>query len=72
MAKTNRTNGMVLGLMNNKLILQPTKSEAPNRNHFILGGPGSSKTQSYVVTNVLNERECSLVVTDPKGGATRS
>ncbi len=48
-------------------MIQPTDSSAPNRNHFVVGGPGSYKTQSYVMTNVLNERECSIVVTDPKG-----
>ncbi|WP_077324103.1 VirD4-like conjugal transfer protein, CD1115 family [Virgibacillus siamensis] len=62
-----KTNGIITGLFHNKLITQPTDSKAPNRNHLVVGGPGSYKTQSYVMTNVLNERECSVVVTDPKG-----
>lgn len=61
------SNGLVLGIVNNSVLVQPTTSILPNRNHFVTGGPGSFKTQSYVVTNVLHEKECSLVVTDPKG-----
>ncbi|MGM0878103.1 MAG: VirD4-like conjugal transfer protein, CD1115 family [Bacillota bacterium] len=61
------SNGLVLGIVNNSVLVQPTTSSLPNRNHFVTGGPGSFKTQSYVVTNVLHEKECSLVVTDPKG-----
>ncbi|MED1469807.1 VirD4-like conjugal transfer protein, CD1115 family [Bacillus salipaludis] len=60
-------NGIIAGIVNNSVIVQPTDSKLPNRNHFVAGGPGSSKTQGYVVTNVLHEKECSLVVTDPKG-----
>ncbi|MFC5714386.1 VirD4-like conjugal transfer protein, CD1115 family [Thalassorhabdus alkalitolerans] len=62
-----KTNGIILGEMKHELIIQPTNSQAPNRNHFIVGGPGSYKTQSYVVTNMINERECSIACTDPKG-----
>ncbi|MDN4075495.1 VirD4-like conjugal transfer protein, CD1115 family [Fictibacillus terranigra] len=60
-------NGLILGMVNQSILIQPTSSTLPNRNHFVAGGPGSSKTQSYVVTNVLHEKECSIVVTDPKG-----
>lgn len=58
--------GTILGKFNNKYIVQPTDSE-PNRNTMVVGGPGSYKTQGYVITNVLNETENSIVVTDPKG-----
>ena len=58
--------GTILGIYNNKFVVQPTDSK-PNRNVLVLGGPGSYKTQSYVITNVFNETENSLVVTDPKG-----
>ena len=34
---------------------------------MVFGGPGSYKTQSVVITNVLNETEHSQVITDPKG-----
>ncbi|MBT2669069.1 type IV secretory system conjugative DNA transfer family protein [Bacillus sp. ISL-4] len=67
-----KNNGIIAGVLNHSVIVQPTNSNLPNRNHFVVGGPGSSKTQGYVVPNVLHEKECSLVVTDPKGGATRS
>jgi type IV secretion system protein VirD4 len=61
------SNGIVLGVKDGLALIQPTNSKLPNRNCFVTGGPGSFKTQSFVVTNVLNERECSIVVTDPKG-----
>lgn len=61
------SNGIVLGIKDDLALIQPTKSTLPNRNCFVVGGPGSFKTQSFVVTNVLNERECSIVATDPKG-----
>ncbi len=58
--------GTILGIYNKKFVVQPTDSK-PNRNVLVLGGPGSYKTQSYVITNIFNETENSLVVTDPKG-----
>lgn len=62
-----KSNGIILGIKDNKALIQPTNSNLPNRNHFVVGGPGSFKTQSYVISNVLHEKECSIVVTDPKG-----
>jgi type IV secretion system protein VirD4 len=62
-----KNNGIIAGILNDSVIVQPTGSNLPNRNHFVAGGPGSAKTQGYVVTNVLHEKECSLVITDPKG-----
>lgn len=59
-------NGTILGRMNGKIIYQNNDTQ-PNRNVMVIGGPGSFKTQSYVITNVLNESENSIVVTDPKG-----
>lgn len=56
-----------MGMYHDKVIVQPTHSRLPNRNYFIAGGPGSAKTQSFVITNVLHEKQCSIVVTDPKG-----
>lgn len=58
--------GTILGQLNNDYIVQPTDSK-PNRNIMVVGGPGSYKTQGFVITNVLNETENSIVVTDPKG-----
>lgn len=62
-----KSNGIILGIKDSKVLVQPTNSKLANRNHFVVGGPGSFKTQSYVVSNVLHEKECSIVVTDPKG-----
>ncbi|UJF16800.1 type IV secretory system conjugative DNA transfer family protein (plasmid) [Jeotgalibaca sp. MA1X17-3] len=58
--------GTILGFVKNDYIIQPTDSK-PNRNIMVVGGPGSYKTQGFVITNVLNETENSIVVTDPKG-----
>ncbi|WP_373756992.1 VirD4-like conjugal transfer protein, CD1115 family [Streptococcus ferus] len=59
-------NGTILGRLNGKVIYQDNDTK-PNRNVFVVGGPGSYKTQSVVITNVLNETENSIVTTDPKG-----
>lgn len=58
--------GTILGKLNKDYIIQPTESK-PNRNIMVVGGPGSYKTQGFVITNVLNESKNSIVVTDPKG-----
>lgn len=58
--------GTILGKLGKDYIVQPTESK-PNRNIMIMGDPGSAKTQGFVITNVLNEKENSIVVTDPKG-----
>src|SRR5690625_936367 len=58
--------GTIIGKIKNDYIIQPTNSR-PNRNIMVVGGPGSYKTQGFVITNVLNETENSIVVTDPKG-----
>ena len=60
--------GTILGIEKeaHKVLIQPTESK-PNRNIMVFGGPGSYKTQSVVITNVLNETEHSQVITDPKG-----
>lgn len=65
--KSYKNNGIVLGIKNNSVLVQPPNSKLPNRNCFVVGGPGSYKSQSFVITNVLHEKECSIVVTDPKG-----
>ncbi|GAF66443.1 hypothetical protein BTS2_3344 [Bacillus sp. TS-2] len=59
--------GIVMGIKNGKVLIQHEKSKIANRNYYVVGGPGSFKTQSFVITNVLNNTDCSIVVTDPKG-----
>src|SRR5699024_7717390 len=58
--------GTILGKLKSDYIIQPTESK-PNRNIMVVGGPGSYKTQGFVINNVLNENKNSIVVTDPKG-----
>lgn len=59
--------GLVFGLLKNKPVILPEKTKILNRNVFVVGSPGSGKTQSFILTNVIHERERSMVVTDPKG-----
>lgn len=63
------SDGLILGKFpkTNHLVIQPEDSAISNRNVFVVGGPGSFKTQSYVLPNVVNNRRSSIVVTDPKG-----
>lgn len=61
------SSGIVMGIKDGKVLIQPEKSKLPNRNHYVVGGPGSFKSQSYVITNMINNTDCSIVVTDPKG-----
>lgn len=62
------SNGLILGKFpNGKIVIQPEDSKISNRNIFVVGGPGSFKTQSYILPNVVNNRSTSIVVTDPKG-----
>lgn len=61
------TSGIVMGIKDEKVLIQHEKSKLANRNAYVVGGPGSFKTQSFVITNVLNIKDCSIVVTDPKG-----
>ena len=42
-----------------------------NLNVLVIGGSGAGKSRSYAIPNVL-QCNCSMVVTDPKAGATRS
>lgn len=59
--------GLLFGTLNNKPVILPEETSIPNRNVFGVGGPGSGKTQSYILTNIIHERHRSIVVTDPKG-----
>ncbi|MCH5585069.1 type IV secretory system conjugative DNA transfer family protein [Shimazuella sp. AN120528] len=59
--------GIMLGLLGNKPLILPEETIIPNRNVFLVGSPGSGKTQSYLLTNLIHEQERSVVVTDPKG-----
>ncbi|MFE5322243.1 VirD4-like conjugal transfer protein, CD1115 family [Paenibacillus sp. NPDC056579] len=59
--------GLLFGTLQGKPVILPEDTAIPNRNVFGVGGPGSGKTQSYILTNIIHERNRSIVVTDPKG-----
>ena len=61
------TSGIVMGIKDRKALIQHEDSKLANRNQYVVGGPGSAKTQSYVLTNMINITDCSIVCTDPKG-----
>ncbi|KGX85175.1 VirD4-like conjugal transfer protein, CD1115 family [Pontibacillus litoralis] len=63
----NNASGIIMGIKDEKVLIQHETSKLANRNAYVVGGPGSFKTQSFVLTNMLNITDCSLVVTDPKG-----
>lgn len=65
--KNTSTSGIVMGIKNGKALIQHESSKLPNRNQYIVAGPGAGKTQAFVLTNVINISDCSIVVTDPKG-----
>lgn len=57
----------VLGSLDKKLIIQDFDTNCPNRNVFVVGGPGSSKSTGYVIPNIIMKYDESIVTTDPKG-----
>ncbi|AQR26660.1 TPA: type IV secretory system conjugative DNA transfer family protein [Staphylococcus aureus] len=50
-----------------KLVIQDFDTKCPNRNIFVVGGPGSFKSAGYVIPNVIVKNQQSIVVTDPSG-----
>ncbi|MCI0767294.1 VirD4-like conjugal transfer protein, CD1115 family [Bacillus sp. TL12] len=58
--------GTVLAIYNDKMMIHKPESKL-NRNVFIGGGSGSGKTQCYILPNIVNTTEKSIVVSDPKG-----
>ncbi|MGF2112537.1 type IV secretory system conjugative DNA transfer family protein, partial [Enterococcus casseliflavus] len=49
------SDGLILGkFQSGNVVIQPEDSKISNRNIFVVGGPGSFKTQSYVLPNVVN------------------
>ncbi len=62
-------NGLIVGRVPNKkqVLIIPRSTEIDNRNVYIVGSSGSGKGQSYVIPNLVNNHEETLIVTDPKG-----
>lgn len=62
-------NGLIVGRVPDKkqTLIIPRTTAIDNRNVYIVGSSGSGKGQSYVIPNLLNNKEETLIVTDPKG-----
>lgn len=66
---TKLKNGYILGKVpnSNKLLIMDESADVSNQNIAVIGSSGSSKSQSYVIPNLINVRDKSIIVTDPKG-----
>lgn len=62
-------NGLIVGKVPDKkqVLIIPRTTTIDNRNVYVVGSSGSGKGQSYVIPNLLNNREETIIVTDPKG-----
>ncbi|MEK4419101.1 type IV secretory system conjugative DNA transfer family protein, partial [Bacillus sp. FSL K6-0268] len=58
--------GTVLAVYNDKLMIHKEDSFL-NRHVCVIGGSGSGKTKCYILNNVVNTKNKSIVVSDPKG-----
>lgn len=65
----NIENGYILGRVPNskKLLIMHDETDVDNQNVAVFGSTGAFKTQSYVLPNVINIKNKSIIVTDPKG-----
>ncbi|NUH84742.1 type IV secretory system conjugative DNA transfer family protein [Bacillus firmus] len=59
--------GIVLGRVDDELLILPPDSSLDNRNVLVVGSSGSAKGQSFVIPNIINNRNETIIVTDPKG-----
>lgn len=62
-------NGYILGKVPDKkgLTIMHDNTDVDNQNVVVLGSSGAGKTQSYVIPNIINVKNKSIIVTDPKG-----
>ena len=58
--------GIIIGQCGRKLMVMHRESTNDNKNVFVMGPSGSAKGQSYVITNLVNIKSESIVVTDVK------
>ncbi|MGZ9850268.1 MULTISPECIES: VirD4-like conjugal transfer protein, CD1115 family [Macrococcoides] len=65
----NMKNGFILGKTpdKNELLIMHDDTSIDNQNVAIIGSSGAGKTQAYVLPNIINIRNKSIIVTDPKG-----
>ena len=68
-----RHNGTILGTLNGKYVCVPEESPL-NKNIAVYGASGSMKTRAYCINRILQAAAQgeSLIICDPKSGATRS
>lgn len=59
--------GIILGREDKELVIIHPESKLDNRNVLVVGSPGSSKGQAFVIPNLINNYTSSIIVTDPKG-----
>lgn len=59
--------GIILGREDDELIIIPPNSKLDNRNVYVVGSSGSAKGQAFVINNIVNNKQETIIVTDPKG-----
>ncbi|RHW65295.1 plasmid transfer factor, TraK [Clostridium botulinum] len=64
-----KADGIIYGALNNKIVALPFNTCKLNRNVAVIGDPGTGKTRSYVLPNILQlaKHKKSLIINDPKG-----
>lgn len=62
-------NGYILGKKpeSNEVLIMPDDTDIDNQNIMVIGSSGASKSQAYVLPNLINVSNKSIIVTDPKG-----
>lgn len=65
----NMESGYVLGKVphEDKLLIMQDDTDIANQNVLVIGSSGSGKTQSYVLPNIINVKDKSIISVDPKG-----
>src|SRR5699024_10936056 len=63
---TSLANGLIVGRVPGKkqVLVIPRSTEIDNRNVYIVGSSGSGKGQSYVIPNLVNNKEETIIATD--------
>lgn len=65
----NMENGIIIGKVPNKkeLMIMHDNTSIDNQNVVVIGSSGAGKGQAYVIPNLINIRNKSIIATDPKG-----
>lgn len=58
--------GTVIGMIDDKPLIHK-ESSYKNRNVLVFGASGTQKSKSYIIPNILNTNQDSIILTDPKG-----